>query len=119
MIPINLCIIISNTHENNELNLPVGGVANQVLQLLPSYEKIVIGGSPVSQILTTTVSVASTAGSPLLASIQVFRNGILQNEDTTTGGGIDGDFEVTGPNQLTFAADSLQPGGIIIIYVFG
>ena len=31
---------MSNTHENKELNLPVGGVANQILQLLPSYEKI-------------------------------------------------------------------------------
>ena len=37
---INLCIILSNTHENKDLNLSVGGVANQILQLLPSYEKI-------------------------------------------------------------------------------
>ena len=87
--------------------------------VLPDYEKIIIGGSPVSQTLTTAVTVTATAGSPIQsARIQVFRNGILQNEDTTTGGGIDGDFEVTGPNELTFSADSLQPGGVVIIYVF-
>ncbi|MFX1573979.1 MAG: glycosyltransferase [Promethearchaeota archaeon] len=40
VILINLCIIVSNTHENKALNLSVGGVANQILQLLPSYEKI-------------------------------------------------------------------------------
>jgi len=86
----------------------------------PTYEKIVIGGSPVSQVLTTAVTVTATAGSPIQsASIQVFRNGILQNEDTTSGSPIDGDFEVTGTNELTFAPDSLQPGGVIIIYVFG
>ena len=86
----------------------------------PSYKKFILGGSPVLQVLDTTpLPVTITAGSPIqTANIQVFRNGILQNEDTTSGSPIDGDFEVTGPNQLTFAPDSLQPGGVIIIYVF-
>ncbi len=36
---IHLCIIISNTHENRELNLPIGGAGNQLLELIPFYEK--------------------------------------------------------------------------------
>lgn len=31
---------MENTHPNKKLNLIVGGIANQILQLLPSYEKI-------------------------------------------------------------------------------
>jgi hypothetical protein len=85
----------------------------------PSYEKITLGGSPVSQVLTTNVTVAALTGSPIqTASIQVFRNGMLQNEDATGGSPIDGDFQVTGANELTFAPDVLQPNGVIIIYVF-
>jgi len=92
-----------------------------VVSTKPLYEKIVIGGSPVSQVLATTVSTTATAGSPVggSTSLQVFRNGILQNEDVSAAGSpLEGDFQVTGANELTFAPDSLQPGGVIIIYVF-
>jgi len=59
-----------------------------VVSTKPLYEKIVIGGSPVSQVLATTVSTTATAGSPVggSTSLQVFRNGILQNEDVSAAG---------------------------------
>ena len=37
---IHICIILFATHANESLNQKVGGIANQVLQLLPAYEKI-------------------------------------------------------------------------------
>ncbi|MFX1443898.1 MAG: glycosyltransferase family 4 protein [Promethearchaeota archaeon] len=37
---MHICIVIGNTHPNRKLNLNVGGVANQLLLLLHSYEKI-------------------------------------------------------------------------------
>ena len=37
---MHLCIIIGNTHANKQLNLNVGGISNQILLLLQSYEKI-------------------------------------------------------------------------------
>lgn len=40
MIFIHICIILFATHSNESLNQKVGGIANQVLQLLPAYEKI-------------------------------------------------------------------------------
>ena len=40
MIFIHICIILFATHSNERLNQKVGGIANQVLQLLPAYEKI-------------------------------------------------------------------------------
>ncbi len=40
MIIIHICLFISQTHPNKNLNLNVGGIASQILQLLPSYEKI-------------------------------------------------------------------------------
>jgi len=85
----------------------------------PSFEKIALGGSPVSQVLNTTVDTIATGGSPIqTASLQVFRNGILQNEGDVAGSPITNDFEVTGANQLTFAPGTLQAGGVVIIYVF-
>ena len=40
MAHIHICVIIGNTHANKKLGLNVGGVANQMLRLLRSYEKI-------------------------------------------------------------------------------
>lgn len=40
MIIFHICLFISNTHPIKKRNLNVGGIANQILQLLPSYEKI-------------------------------------------------------------------------------
>ena len=40
MFRIHICIFLLGTHTNIKLNLNVGGPAYQVLQLLPSYEKI-------------------------------------------------------------------------------
>lgn len=40
MIYIHICIVLINTHSSKSINLTVGGIANQVLQLLPAYEKI-------------------------------------------------------------------------------
>jgi len=40
VIKIHICIFLQNTHPNPELNLKVGGVSNQILQLISSYEKI-------------------------------------------------------------------------------
>ena len=40
MVIIHICLFISHTHPNKNLNLNVGGIGNQILQLLPSYEKI-------------------------------------------------------------------------------
>ncbi len=37
---MHICLFISQTHPNKNLSLNVGGVENQILQLLPSYEKI-------------------------------------------------------------------------------
>jgi glycosyltransferase involved in cell wall biosynthesis len=37
---MHICIILGNTHSNEKLGLNVGGIANQLLLLLPSYEKI-------------------------------------------------------------------------------
>ncbi len=37
---MHLCIIIGNTHANKQLNLNVGGISNQILLLLQSFEKI-------------------------------------------------------------------------------
>ena len=36
---MHICLFIENTHPNDLLNLKVGGIANQVLNLLPVYEK--------------------------------------------------------------------------------
>lgn len=40
MIYIHFCFFVEKTHQKKHLYLRVGGVANQLLQLLPSYEKI-------------------------------------------------------------------------------
>ena len=40
MIYIHFCFFVEKTHQKKHLYLSVGGVANQLLQLLPSYEKI-------------------------------------------------------------------------------
>jgi len=37
---MHICLIIYSTHENKDLELNIGGVANQVLQQLPEFEKI-------------------------------------------------------------------------------
>ncbi|MHA1250166.1 MAG: glycosyltransferase family 4 protein [Candidatus Helarchaeota archaeon] len=37
---MHICIFLENTHPNNELNLKVGGIENQVLELLKEYQKI-------------------------------------------------------------------------------
>jgi len=37
---MHICLILGNTHPNKKLKLNVGGIANQILLLLPSYEKI-------------------------------------------------------------------------------
>jgi hypothetical protein len=50
--------------------------------------------------------------------LQVFRNGLLQAEDIDGASPIEGDFIVTGPNQITFTDASLFDGGVIIIYSF-
>ena len=36
---MHICVIIPNTHPNKKLNLIVGGIANQLLQLLEQYKK--------------------------------------------------------------------------------
>ena len=36
---MHICIILGNTHPNKKLGLNVGGIANQILLLLPSYER--------------------------------------------------------------------------------
>ncbi len=84
----------------------------------PAYEKQTITGSPVSDIVNTTVSTTATSGSPLVSSLQVFRNGMMQEEDLVAGSPIAADFVVTGANQLTFATGTLQANDTIIIYVF-
>lgn len=40
MIGIHICIFTENTHPNKQLKLIVGGIENQILNLLSSYEKI-------------------------------------------------------------------------------
>jgi len=40
VILIHICIMIDRTHPNTKLGLTVGGIANQILLLLNSYEKI-------------------------------------------------------------------------------
>jgi len=40
VVLIHICIVIDRTHPSDMLNLNVGGIANQVLLLLASYEKI-------------------------------------------------------------------------------
>lgn len=40
MIWIHLCLFLEKVHPNPKFNLNVGGISNQILQLLPSYEKI-------------------------------------------------------------------------------
>jgi len=50
--------------------------------------------------------------------LQVFRNGLMQEEDLDGGSPIAGDFIVSGANQLTFAPGILLNGDTIIIYVF-
>jgi len=84
----------------------------------PSYEKIAVTASPPSDVVNTTVSIIATTGSPLQASLQVFRNGMLQEEDLDGAIPIVGDFIVSGANQLTFAPGTLLNGDTIIIYVF-
>ncbi len=37
---MHICLILGNTHPNKKLRLNVGGIANQILLLLPAYEKI-------------------------------------------------------------------------------
>jgi len=37
---MHICFFIENIHPNPRYNLKVGGISNQILQLLPSYEKI-------------------------------------------------------------------------------
>jgi len=37
---MHICYFIENIHPNPHYNLKVGGISNQILQLLPSYEKI-------------------------------------------------------------------------------
>lgn len=37
---MHICLILGNTHPNKKLRLNVGGIANQILLLLPSYENI-------------------------------------------------------------------------------
>ncbi len=39
MIPIHLCLYISNTHESQDFGFEVGGVESTILQLLQEYEK--------------------------------------------------------------------------------
>ena len=104
-----------------------GGLSFAQPTIRPAYEKVVIAGSPV--ILTDDVFLnievePTTGGSPFLvalghtSTLQVFRNGLLQEEDLDGGSPIAGDFIVTGENQLTFAPGLLQPGDVIIVYSF-
>ena len=40
MVSLHIVIFVHCTHENKQLNLPVGGIANSILELLPFLEKI-------------------------------------------------------------------------------
>ena len=86
----------------------------------PTYESIVIAGSPVSDVVTTTVSTVALTGNPLLAGLLVFRNGAQQSEGVMTGSPLQPseDFAVTGANELTFGTGVLEVGNKINIYVF-
>ena len=86
----------------------------------PTYEAIVIAGSPVSAVVTTTVSTVALTGNPLLAGLLVFRNGAQQSEGVMAGSPLQPseDFAVTGANELTFGTGVLEVGNKINIYVF-
>jgi len=86
----------------------------------PAYESIVIAGSPVSDVITTTVSTVAIAGSPPFAGLLVFRNGAQQTEGVMAGSPLQPteDFAVTGANEITFPTGILAVGNKINIYVF-
>jgi len=74
----------------------------------PQYEKQVISGTP-TIVNTTIPTSAYSSGS---ATLQVYRNGMLQEENISGE-----DFDVTGANQITFAT-ALVNADKIIIYAF-
>jgi len=79
----------------------------------PQYEKQIIAGTP-TVVNTTVPTTAVTAGN---ATLQVYRNGMLQEENISGGAISTEDFDVTGTNQLTFAT-ALVNADKIIIYSF-
>ena len=97
-----------------------GDVAPTAASTKPIYEAIVIAGSPVSAVVTTTVSTVALTGAPLLAGLLVFRNGAQQSEGVMEGSPLQPseDFAVTGANELTFGTGVLEVGNKINIYVF-
>lgn len=76
----------------------------------PLYEEhVAILGQTV---FNTTHPVGSNGGSPGVASMQVFKNGVYQMEGATKA------YTVTGTNQITFNA-GLAAGDDVVIYIFG
>ena len=86
----------------------------------PQFESVTPTGSPPSEIINTTVSTVAIGGNPQVAGVQVFRNGMLQDEGVDIGSPatITEDFVVSGANQITFAPGILKAGDKIKIFAF-
>jgi len=121
----NITFQLPSSNGTNGYVLTTDGVGNT--EWLPSppplTERIIVTGSPISEVINTIVTTTATGGSPSgIAYMQVFRNGSLQDEDISYGGSpatITEDYAVTGTNQITFAPGILQLNDKIKIYVFG
>jgi len=101
---------------------PATLAATPAAPVKPTYESIVVAGSPVSDVINTSISTVALTGSPdLFAGVLVFRNGGQQTEGIMAGSPLEPteDFAVTGANQITFGTGVLEIGNKINIYVFG
>ncbi|MEE9378018.1 MAG: glycosyltransferase, partial [Candidatus Lokiarchaeia archaeon] len=73
---MHICLFIENTHPNKSLNLNVGGISNQILNLLPSYEKY--------QHLTISLFTKYSEYEPINKNTRIFRISKFKNHKIDT-----------------------------------